>query len=303
MESIMQKSSNSILRRIGHLVIGVVTLTGSVIGSTTASAISSTSIDGPSRPTLVFIFQPFCNYCKQAAPFFAQLHAQLGDDMDFVMITDYVGYTADSNSFRSQFGLTMPLIEDANLDFAKYKITGYPNFLWSVPGKGVINWGPVGYNAGSWASRDVPRALRFAKYGSAPSSVTNLVVKVRQGLGQFDASWSGASGQTSISHYEVRVRSGERLSTRVVVDTYGVATTSAAIGVAKVQVDTPYFVSVRAVSPAGEGDWSDERSVLWKEGSATTGAKPGRSVRCRKGSATKVFDAKRCPSGWRQVRT
>lgn len=300
----MQKSSNSILRRIGHLVIGVVTLTGSVIGSTRASATSSTSIDSPSRPTLVFIFQPFCNYCKQAAPFVAQLHAQLGADMDFVMVTDYVGYTADSDRFRSQFGLTMPLIEDANLDFAKYKITGYPNFLWSIPGKGVTNWGPVGYNAGSWANRDVPKALRFAKYGSAPSSVTNLVVKVRQGLGQFDASWSGASGQTPISHYEVRVRSGEQSSTRVLVDLYGVATTSAAIGIAEVQVDTPYFVSVRAVSPAGESEWSGERSVLWKKGSdATTGAKPGSSVRCRRGSVTKVFNAKRCPSGWRQLRT
>lgn len=277
-------------------------LTGSIIGSTRASATPSTSIDSPSRPTLIFVFQPFCNYCKQAAPFVAQLHAQLGDDMDFVMITNYVGYTADSNSFRSQFGLTMPLIEDANLDFAKYKITGYPNFLWSVPGKGVTNWGPVGYNAGSWTNRDVPKALRFAKYGSAPSSVTNLVVKVRQGLGQFDAAWSGASGQTPISHYEVRVRPCREWIQCGPEELYGVTTTSAAIGVAEVQVGKQYFVSVRAISPAGEGAWSSESLVAWNKGTDTErGAKPGSSVRCRRGSVTKMFGAKRCPSGWRLV--
>ena len=89
-----------------------------------ANASANSIIDNPSRPTLIFVFQPFCQYCKRAAPFVAQLHAQLGADMDFVMVTDYADYTSYSNSFRSEFGLTMPLVEDRGLDFAKYKIYG-----------------------------------------------------------------------------------------------------------------------------------------------------------------------------------
>lgn len=284
------------VRRLSQLALATLLVMGAMVGSSRAMASSAPVIDNPSRPTLIFVFQPFCNYCKQAAPYIAQLHAQLGTEMDFVMVTDYVQYTADSIRFRSQHGLTMPLIEDANLDFAKYKINGYPNFLWSVPGKGVTNWGPVGYDAASWARRDVPKALRLAKYGLPPSAITGLALTARKAPGQFDAIWSAATSQSQVSHHEVRVRRGD-----TVVGVFGVVATSTAIGIADAQPGDSFSVAVRAISPAGEGPWSRESVVRWAKTPSRT-QKPSVSVVCRRGSITKEFPAKRCPAGWRSVR-
>jgi len=246
---------------------------------------SNSVIESPSRPTLIFVFQPFCSYCKQVAPFVAQLHSQLGAEMDFVMITNYVRYTTDSDRFRQQFGLTMPLIEDENLDFAKYKINGYPNFLWSIPGKGVTNWGPVGYSAADWASRDVPKELRIAKYGPVPGVVPDIEVRYTARVGIVDVSWGKVEAISAVTHYEVHV-ADEKLETQHLVGVNGLKTR---LRITNVEYDKEYFISVRAVNSIGVGNSSNE---WW----AVSWTPP--EVRCKKGNRTRTFAATTCPSGW-----
>jgi thiol-disulfide isomerase/thioredoxin len=264
---------------------------GSISGKVPSSA-AGAAIDNPARPTLFFVFQPFCQYCKRAAPFVAQLHSQLGADMDFVMVTDYTNYSSYSADFRTQQGLTMPLIEDASLDFAKYKITGYPNFLWSVPGKPVVNWGPVGYDEKAWTQR-VPAALRLEKYGEPPTRPGNLVVKARPEVGVVDLSWSAATTtKAPIKHYEVVV---QRANDVVDIAVYGVEALSATIRVPDAQINQKYWFYVRAVSDAGKGLGSSH-VVQW-----TSPTPKPTSVTCQRRAVTRIFSAAACPRGWTKV--
>jgi thiol-disulfide isomerase/thioredoxin len=262
----------------------------SISGKVPSSA-AGAAIDNPARPTLFFVFQPFCPYCKKVAPIIAELHKDLGADMDFVMVTDYTNYSSYSADFRTQHGLTMPLIEDASLDFAKYKITGYPAFLWSVPGKPVVNWG----------ARQLPEALRREKYGEPPTMPGNLVVKARPEVGVVDLSWSAATTtKAPIKHYEVRVFLepasrwwGFFYKTPVAV--FGVEALSATIRVPDAQINQRYFIGVRAVSDAGEGA-DGTRFVRW-----TSPTPKPTSVTCQRRKVTRTFAAASCPRGWTKV--
>ena len=296
----MTNKTKVFTRHLIRLLIAIALSSTLLAVPSPANASANSIIDNPSRPTLIFVFQPFCQYCKRAAPFVAQLHAQLGADMDFVMVTDYADYTSYSNSFRSDFGLTMPLIEDRGLDMAKYKIYGYPNFLWSVPGKGVTNWGPVGYNADDWARRDVPKLLRLAKYGPPPEMVSYSTIKVgaRPVVGQVDVSWSPVTAETPITHYEVRARkAGSRNDTDEEV--FGVSGVSAAIRFSNAKININYLVAVRAISPAGTGEWSEETSVLWP----TSPANKTTTITCKKGKIVKKVTALKpvCPKGYKKA--
>ncbi|MGA1404759.1 MAG: fibronectin type III domain-containing protein [Ilumatobacteraceae bacterium] len=270
----------------------------SISGKVPSSA-AGAAIDNPARPTLFFVFQPFCQYCKKVAPIIAKLHKDLGADMDFVMVTSYTNYSSYSADFRTQHGLTMPLIEDASLDFAKYKITGYPEFLWSVPGKPVVNWGPVGYDEKAWAWRDLPAALRREKYGEPPTSPGNLAVKKRPEVGVVDVSWSAATTTTKapIKHYEVRVflESVEWLRVPPVA-VFGVEALSATIRVPDAQINQGYVIGVRAVSDAGEGANSTFFVTRW-----TSPTPKPTSVTCQRRAVTRVFSAAACPRGWTKV--
>ena len=265
----------------------------SISGKVPSSA-AGAAIDNPARPTLFFVFQPFCQYCKKVAPIIAQLHKDLGADMDFVMVTDYTNYSSYSADFRTQQSLTMPLIEDASLDFAKYKITGYPNFLWSVPGKPAVNWGPVGYDEKAWAWRDLPAALRREKYGEPPTSPGNLAVKARPEVGVIDLSWSAATtAKAPIKHYEVRVFL-DTLAVSVAV--FGVEALSATIRVPDAQINQRYLIGVRAVSDAGVGADSTFFVTRW-----TSPTPKPTSVTCQRRAVTRTFAAAACPRGWTKV--
>lgn len=265
----------------------------SISGKVPSSA-AGAAIDNPARPTLFFVFQPFCQYCKRVAPIIAQLHKDLGADMDFVMVTTYTNYSSNSADFRMQHGLSMPLIEDASLDFAKYKITGYPNFLWSVPGKPVVNWGPVGYDEKAWAWRDLPKALRLEKYGEPPTSPGNLAVKARPEVGVIDLSWSAATtAKAPIKHYEVRVFL-DTLAVSVAV--FGVEALSATIRVPDAQINQRYLIGVRAVSDAGVGADSTFFVTRW-----TSPTPKPTSVTCQRRAVTRTFAAAACPRGWTKV--
>ena len=265
----------------------------SISGKVPSSA-AGAAIDNPARPTLFFVFQPFCQYCKKVAPIIAQLHKDLGADMDFVMVTDYTNYSSYSADFRTQQGLTMPLIEDASLDFAKYKITGYPNFLWSVPGKPVVNWGPVGYDEKAWAWRDLPAALRREKYGEPPTRPGNLVVKARPEVGVVDLSWSAATTtKAPIKHYEVEVT---RAIDDVSVAVFGVEALSATIRVPDAHPNQWYLITVRAVSDAGKS-----LSSRWEELRWTSPTHVVRDVTCQRRLTKRDFAGAKCPRGWTKV--
>lgn len=111
---------------------------------------STFDIESLERPTLVFVFQPFCPYCKQAAPFVAQRLAKWAGKIDVVMLTDWVGYSDHSRSFMATYGLDIPLIEVEDIDFDRYKIRGYPAFIWKTPNANATNLGPIGYSESSW---------------------------------------------------------------------------------------------------------------------------------------------------------
>jgi thiol-disulfide isomerase/thioredoxin len=283
-----------IRRDLGRVAGALALIGGVLVGPNQPAASASAVIDNPARPTLIFVFQPFCNYCKQAAPFVAQLHSQLGADMDFVMMTDYTQYTSYSVDFRRQFGLTMPLIEDASLDFAKYKITGYPNFLWSVPGKPAVNWGSVGYDEKAWARRDLPAALRREKYGEPPTRPGNLVVKARPEVGVVDLSWSASTTtKAPIKHYEVEVT---RVIDDVSVAVFGVEALSATIRVPDAKPNQWYWITVRAVSDAGKSLSSRWEDVRW-----TSPTRKPTSVTCQRRLTKRDFAGAKCPRGWTKV--
>ena len=265
----------------------------SISGKVPSSA-AGAAIENPARPTLFFVFQPFCQYCKKVAPIIAKLHKDLGADMDFVMVTTYTNYSSNSADFRMQHGLSMPLIEDASLDFAKYKITGYPNFLWSVPGKPVVNWGPVGYDEKAWAWRDLPKALRLEKYGEPPTRPGNLVVKARPEVGVVDLSWSASTTtKAPIKHYEVEVT---RVIDDVSVAVFGVEALSATIRVPDAHPNQWYLITVRAVSDAGKS-----LSSRWEELRWTSPTPKPTSVTCQRRAVTRTFSAAACPRGWTKV--
>ena len=278
-----------------------VSMTPASIAVKAPSSTAGAAIDNPTRPTLFFIFQPFCRYCKQVSPIIAQLHKDLGADMDFVMVTNYAQYSSYSAEFRTEHGLTMPLIEDANLDVAKYKITGYPNFLWSVPGKPVANWGPVGYDEKAWAWRDLPRALRLEKYGEPPTKPGSLVVKPRTEVGVVDLSWSPATSTSKapIKHYEVEVlvevlREGWIEDVSVAV--FGVEALTATVRVPDAQPNTRYWIGVRAVSDAGKGGTSSWVSARW-----TSPTRKATTITCQRRTITRTFTAASCPRGWSKI--
>lgn len=107
-------------------------------------------LEAVERPTLYFYFQPFCPYCKQAAPLVAKRLAEWAGKIDVVMLTDWVGYTDYSRAFMSDHGLDLPLIEVETIDYDKYEINGYPNFIWKLPNVTGVNLGPIGYSDASW---------------------------------------------------------------------------------------------------------------------------------------------------------
>ena len=81
---LMTNKTKVFTRHLIRLLIAMAISSTLLAVPSAANASANSIIDNPSRPTLIFVFQPFCQYCKRAAPFVAQLHAQLGADMDFV---------------------------------------------------------------------------------------------------------------------------------------------------------------------------------------------------------------------------
>ena len=267
------------------------TNTGSALATTRTAAVN---FDAPTRPTLVFVFAYYCPYCKQVAPHFQSMVAAMSDRMDFVMVTTHAA-PSQTREFIQRHGITATLVEDPNFDYAKYKVNGYPNFLWLEPGKDFRNLGPVGYDATTFTRR-IQREWD-AYLAAAVGKVENLTVTPSAEPGVFTASWAAAVSKLPVTHYEVSVMAVGKTRDASCDDSaniYGVGGVSSVIRIPDFSSKCYYVVRARAAVIGGFGAISASQKVEWPDSN---------QVRCQRGKRVRTFTAKVCPTGWTKLST
>ena len=284
------------LKRLGVLALaGTLAVTSpalatpsvGVSGTNTASALATTraaavNFDAPTRPTLVFVFAYYCSYCKQVAPHFQSMVSAMSDRMDFVMVTTHTA-PSQTREFIQRHGITATVVEDPSFSYAKYKVTGYPNFLWLEPGKEFRNLGPIGYDAKTFTGR-IQREWD-AYLGTAVGRVENLAVTRSSEAGVFTASWTALASKLPVTHYEVRVVDFTCDS----ATTFGVVGVSSVIRIPNYKTGCRYWVEVRAAVAGGFGAYGRGQWVEWPASN---------QVRCQRGKRVRTFTATVCPTGW-----
>lgn len=262
--------------------------------TTSPARAASFNFDAPTRPTLVFVFAYYCGYCKQVAPHFQSMVAAMSDRMDFVAVTSWSEQNPQlTREFIQRHGLTATIVEDPNFDYAKYKITGYPNFLWLEPGKEFRNLGAIGYDAKTFSGR-IEREWRNY-LSAAVGKVENLAVTRSPEAGVFSASWTAVASKLPVTHYEVSVMGyGETrdASCDDSAATFGVVGVSSVIRIPDFSSNCYYTVAVRAAVAGGFGAFSSSQKVEW--------AAP-QTVRCQRGKRVRTFTATVCPTGWTKI--
>ena len=251
----------------------------------TPSRTAPFNFDAPTRPTLVFVFAYYCGYCKQVAPHFQSSVAAMSDRMDFVMVTSQTA-PSQTREFIQRYGITATVVEDPNFDYAKYKVTGYPNFLWLEPGKEFRNLGPIGYDAKTFTGR-VQREWD-TYFAAAVGKVENLTVTPSAEPGVFTASWTAAVSKLPVTHYEVKVINFTCDS----ATTFGVEGISSMIRIPNYRTGCRYWVEVRAATVGGFGAYGRGQWVEWPD---------SKQVRCQRGKRVRTFTATVCPTGWTKV--
>lgn len=275
------------------------TPTEGISGTSTASALPTSApsfnFDAPTRPTLVFVFAYYCPYCKQVAPHFQSMVSAMSDRMDFVMVTTHTA-PSQTREFIQRHGITATLVEDPNFDYTKYKITGYPNFLWFEPGKEFRNLGAIGYTAEIFTGR-IQREWD-AYLAAAVGRVENLTVTSSPEPGVFSASWTAAVSKLPVTHYEVSVNGvAKTRDASCSATTFGIVGVSSVIRIPTYSSNCRYSVTARAVVNGGFGAFSSSRQVDW---SATTPS-PSVQIRCQRGKRVRTFTAAVCPTGWTKL--
>jgi len=243
------------------------------------------NFDDPTRPTLVFVFAYYCGYCKQVAPHFQSVVSAMSDRLDFVMVTSETA-PSQTREFIQRHGITATLVEDPNFDYAKYRVTGYPNFLWLEPGKEFRNLGPIGYDATTFTRR-IQREWD-AYIAAAVGKVENLTVTPSAEPGVFTASWTAAVSKLPVTHYEVRVGP---LCDPGLMTTFGVVGVSSVIRIPN-YIKCRHMVQVRAAVAGGFGTYSSHQHVEWSTYN---------QVRCQRGKRVRTFTATACPTGWTKI--
>ena len=289
------------LKRLGVLALAATLAVASpalatpsvgVSGTNTASALATTraaavNFDAPTRPTLVFVFAYYCSYCKQVAPHFQSMVATMSDRMDFVMVTTHTA-PSQTREFIQRHGITATVVEDPSFSYAKYKVTGYPNFLWLEPGTEFRNLGPIGYDAKTFTGR-IQREWD-AYLATAVGRVENLAVNRSSEAGVFTASWTALASKLPVTHYEVRVVDFTCDS----ATTFGVVGVSSVIRIPNYKTGCRYWVEVRAAVAGGFGAYGRGQWVEWPASN---------QVRCQRGKRVRTFTAKVCPTGWTKLST
>lgn len=280
------------IRTLSLLLSATLALTIFALPSATPAAATATpsrtvpfNFDAPTRPTLVFVFAYYCGYCKQVAPHFQSVVSAMSDRMDFVVVTSQTA-PSQTREFIQRHGITATLVEDPNFDYAKYKVTGYPNFLWLEPGKEFRNLGPIGYDATTFTRR-IQREWD-AYFAAAVGKVENLTVTPSAEPGVFSASWTAAVSKLPITHYEVRVVNHTCDS----VTTFGVVGVSSVIRIPNYKRYCRYMVQVRAAVAGGFGTYSSQQHAGWSRFN---------QVRCQRGKRVRTFPATACPTGWTKI--
>jgi len=250
---------------------------------------AAVNFDAPTRPTLVFVFAYYCGYCKQVAPHFQSVVSAMSDRMDFVMVTSETA-PSQTREFIQLHGITATVVEDPNFDYARYKVTGYPNFLWLEPGKEFRNLGPIGYDAKTFTGR-IQREWA-AYFAAAVGKVENLTVTPSAEPGVFSASWTAAVSKLPITHYEVRVDVYTSWRHCESVTTFGVVGVSSVIRIPNYKTGCRYWIEVRAAVAGGFGVYSSYQVVEWPASN---------QVRCQRGKRVRTFTATACPTGWTKI--
>ncbi|MFM7525961.1 MAG: TlpA family protein disulfide reductase [Actinomycetota bacterium] len=280
------------IRTLSLLLSATLALAIFALPSATPAAATATpsrtvpfNFDAPTRPTLVFVFAYYCGYCKQVAPHFQSVVSAMSDRMDFVVVTSQTA-PSQTREFIQRHGITATLVEDPNFDYAKYKVTGYPNFLWLEPGKEFRNLGPIGYDATTFTRR-IQREWD-AYFAAAVGKVENLTVTPSAEPGVFSASWTAAVSKLPITHYEVKVVNYTCDS----VTTFGVVGVSSVIRIPNYKIGCRYWVEVRAAVAGGFGAYSSGKWFEWPDSN---------QVRCQRGKRVRTFPATACPTGWTKI--
>jgi len=280
------------IRTLSLLLSATLALAIFALPSATPAAATATpsrtvpfNFDAPTRPTLVFVFAYYCGYCKQVAPHFQSVVSAMSDRMDFVVVTSQTA-PSQTREFIQRHGITATLVEDPNFDYAKYKVTGYPNFLWLEPGKEFRNLGPIGYDATTFTRR-IQREWD-AYFAAAVGKVENLTVTPSAEPGVFSASWTAAVSKLPITHYEVKVVNHMCDSET----TFGVVGVSSVIRIPNYKIGCFYWVYVRAAVAGGFGVYSSYQVVEWPASN---------QVRCQRGKRVRTFTATACPTGWTKI--
>ena len=280
------------IRTLSLLLSATLALAIFALPSATPAAATATpsrtvpfNFDAPTRPTLVFVFAYYCGYCKQVAPHFQSVVSAMSDRMDFVVVTSQTA-PSQTRDFIQRHGITATLVEDPNFDYAKYKVTGYPNFLWLEPGKEFRNLGPIGYDATTFTRR-IQREWD-AYFAAAVGKVENLTVTPSAEPGVFSASWTAAVSKLPITHYEVKVVNHMCDSET----TFGVVGVSSVIRIPNFKIGCRYWVEVRAAVAGGFGAYSSGKWVEWADSN---------QVRCQRGKRVRTFTATACPTGWTKI--
>ena len=243
---------------------------------------AAVNFDAPTRPTLVFVFAHWCGFCSLVAPHFQSVVSEMSDRIDFVMVTSETA-PSQTREFIQRHGITATVVEDPNFDYARYKVYGYPNFLWLEPGKEFRNLGPIGYDAKKFTAR-IEREWG-APFAAVVGKVENLTVTPSAEPGVFSASWTAAVSNRPVTHYEVRVGGDDSCNSET---TFGVVGVSSVIRIPNYKTWCIYLIYVRAAITGGFGAYSSHQWVEWY-------------VRCQRGNRVRAFNATACPTGWTKI--
>jgi thiol-disulfide isomerase/thioredoxin len=106
-------------------------LPSALVSDLAGEQIDTTALAG--QPLVINIWFSTCAPCREELPDFAEVHAELGDQVDFVGINQFPASDREED-FARDLGVTYPLYYDGNSEFiSQLGIARYPVTLFVTP--------------------------------------------------------------------------------------------------------------------------------------------------------------------------
>jgi thiol-disulfide isomerase/thioredoxin len=106
-------------------------LPSALVSDLAGEQVATTALVG--RPLVINIWFSTCAPCREELPDFAAVHAELGDQVDFVGINQFPASDREED-FARDLGVTYPLYYDGNSEFiSQLGIARYPVTLFVTP--------------------------------------------------------------------------------------------------------------------------------------------------------------------------